>query len=71
MTIVTYAHRPRRSPRRKKAQPAAGAVPKIVTSISRKQARLASTRGPTGRLTPTDIDGASSRPVRKIVLRAE
>jgi hypothetical protein len=41
MTIVTYAHRPKRSPRRKKAQPTAVAAPKIVTSISRKQARLA------------------------------
>jgi hypothetical protein len=39
MTIVTYAHRPPRPPRRKKAQPAA--ITKIVTSISRKQARLA------------------------------
>ena len=42
MTVVTYAHRLKRSPRRKKAQPAAVTVPKIVTSISRKQARLAS-----------------------------
>ena len=42
MIIVTYAHRPKRPPRRKKAQPAAITVPKIVTSISRKQARLKS-----------------------------
>jgi hypothetical protein len=41
MTIVTYVHRPKRLPRRKKAQPAAITFPKIVTSISRKQARLA------------------------------
>ena len=33
MTIVTYAHRPKCLPRRKKAQPAAVTVPKIVTPI--------------------------------------
>ena len=42
MTSVTYAHRHKLPPRRKKAQPAAITVPKIVPSISRKQARLAS-----------------------------
>ena len=46
MTIVRYVHRPKRPPRRK-AQAAEIAIPRIVKSISRKQARLEAYAGRT------------------------
>ncbi|HME20018.1 MAG TPA: hypothetical protein VKI44_01400 [Acetobacteraceae bacterium] len=38
--IVTYAHRPKRPPRKRKAQPAAITGPAIVTTTSKKRLKL-------------------------------
>jgi hypothetical protein len=53
MTIVRTVYRPKRAPRRK-AQPAAGTIPTIVRSISRKAAKLEAlrTRQPAARAKP-------------------
>jgi hypothetical protein len=39
VTIITYAHRPKRT-RKRKAQTGEIAIPRIVKSISRKAAKL-------------------------------